>query len=545
MNREFLSACTAAIFLLAATALSAAPSDLLMHSLSPSSGGTIWLGQYQHVNDPYEPDQEDTTAIWERGIMGVGIADWSQLDSIDQRVVSMANFGPELALLGQDGEWYIMSPDGEPRDGPPPQHPVRLVTFASDGDTLWALGEIPGGLAALNRATTGPSTKAATEPAVEMPAGPADLALFEFSGSKWIVHGPILPFHAPAGAGFVSLAVVKSQPWVAFTTNGATPLRILDLADNDTWQPLDISIPITPEGTFKLLSFAPRPWLWVSSGANGWGDLYYSGDFSRKISLAGNGNAGTIKARAVTVAGSHIKMMILNSDGKLLEQDFNSNLEDPNFGRAVGSVAPIMSPLSEAPDVQPWLLISMAMIVVAAAAAFSQRRRLLQPVPAGAQPDEKEPWAQGPPTSPSNKLKLAPNFLRLAAGAIDATPILLWAAAVFDPNSATTVTDFSDPQIAIPGLIALMGYLLATTAAELICGASLGKILFGMRVVTAEGKPPAPMQTIVRNALRVLDLFLVPLILMLFSPLRQRVGDMAANTVVIEPDAPPAANQDG
>ncbi|HTW93423.1 MAG TPA: RDD family protein, partial [Tepidisphaeraceae bacterium] len=314
------------------------------------------------------------------------------------------------------------------------------------------------------------------------------------------------------------------------------------------WTPLALSIPMTAEGSFKVLSFAPRPWLWASPGATGWGDLYYGDDFSRKIVLAGQGNAGAVKARVVTVAGSHIKMMLLNGDGKLLEQDFNSQVQDPDFGHPVGEVAPVMSPTPETPELQPWLLISISMVIVALAASVSyRRRRLPQLAAAGARVDEKEPWAQGPPSAPA-KLRLAANFLRLAAGAIDAAPILLWAAILCDPSAnGGTMADLSDPQVAIPGVIALAGYLLHTTLAELICGASLGKMLFGMRVVTLEGKPPAPGQIIVRNGLRILDLFIVPLILMLFSPLRQRVGDMAANTTVIEPDAPPVSpdQQDG
>jgi uncharacterized RDD family membrane protein YckC len=41
---------------------------------------------------------------------------------------------------------------------------------------------------------------------------------------------------------------------------------------------------------------------------------------------------------------------------------------------------------------------------------------------------------------------------------------------------------------------------------------------------------------ILRNILRVLDLAIIPLVLVFLTPLRQRIGDLAAGTVVIAPD---------
>jgi uncharacterized RDD family membrane protein YckC len=82
----------------------------------------------------------------------------------------------------------------------------------------------------------------------------------------------------------------------------------------------------------------------------------------------------------------------------------------------------------------------------------------------------------------------------------------------------------------------VLTYLLHTTVAEAICGQSIGKMFFGIRVVGPEGEPPSLRSIILRNILRVLDLAVAPLLLVLLTPLRQRIGDLAAGTVVIATD---------
>lgn len=72
-------------------------------------------------------------------------------------------------------------------------------------------------------------------------------------------------------------------------------------------------------------------------------------------------------------------------------------------------------------------------------------------------------------------------------------------------------------------------------------GATPGKMLLGMRVVKLDGAPIGWREAIVRNLLRYIDeivLYLVGAISMWNSPRRQRLGDRAADCVVIH--IPPA-----
>jgi uncharacterized RDD family membrane protein YckC len=85
--------------------------------------------------------------------------------------------------------------------------------------------------------------------------------------------------------------------------------------------------------------------------------------------------------------------------------------------------------------------------------------------------------------------------------------------------------------------LGLAAYVLHTLAAELICGQSIGKMVFGLRVLDTAGKPPAVGAVVLRNLLRVVDAALgLPLLIVFLTPLRQRLGDLVAGTVVVAQD---------
>jgi uncharacterized RDD family membrane protein YckC len=57
----------------------------------------------------------------------------------------------------------------------------------------------------------------------------------------------------------------------------------------------------------------------------------------------------------------------------------------------------------------------------------------------------------------------------------------------------------------------------------------------GLRVVNTDGTRPSVSSLLLRNVLRIIDIFpYFPLVVMvLFSPTAQRLGDIAAGTVVV------------
>ncbi|MCL2223726.1 MAG: RDD family protein [Defluviitaleaceae bacterium] len=65
-------------------------------------------------------------------------------------------------------------------------------------------------------------------------------------------------------------------------------------------------------------------------------------------------------------------------------------------------------------------------------------------------------------------------------------------------------------------------------------GQSVGKRIFGLRVIRENGQPLEFWQSVVRGLLRSsLDMLYVGLFVMLFSKKHKRVGDMAAGTIVV------------
>lgn len=132
-----------------------------------------------------------------------------------------------------------------------------------------------------------------------------------------------------------------------------------------------------------------------------------------------------------------------------------------------------------------------------------------------------------------DKLKLAPLGRRAGAGAIDALPVLVglgWAAS--GHVSSSTSFDYAGEVVYA---VAIVAYVLYTLMAELLVGRTVGKMIFGLRVVNLDGTTPSTGQRTTRNLLRVIDagLFMVPILLIPFSPLRQRPGDAAAGTLVV------------
>ena len=130
--------------------------------------------------------------------------------------------------------------------------------------------------------------------------------------------------------------------------------------------------------------------------------------------------------------------------------------------------------------------------------------------------------------------QLAPLSLRAIAGAIDALP--LPAATLGWWLSQGRVSETTQWLIVLGGVMLYIGHVMVS---EAVGGKSLGKIIFGLRVVRTDGASPGPGAIILRNLLRPLDLPLAGLGMALLNPLSQRLGDIAAGTTVIRAPEPP------
>jgi uncharacterized RDD family membrane protein YckC len=90
-----------------------------------------------------------------------------------------------------------------------------------------------------------------------------------------------------------------------------------------------------------------------------------------------------------------------------------------------------------------------------------------------------------------------------------------------------------------PAIIYFLVVLAYYIGLEATSGQTLGKKVMGLRVVSAEG-PYTTGKAVIRNVLRIVDglpiliPYLVGLIVMVSSKNTQRIGDMAAGTIVVK-----------
>lgn len=80
-----------------------------------------------------------------------------------------------------------------------------------------------------------------------------------------------------------------------------------------------------------------------------------------------------------------------------------------------------------------------------------------------------------------------------------------------------------------------------TVSERLTGGRSIGKRVVGLRVIGADGLPLTPRASLVRNLLRAVDVlpgsYVTGLVSIVVSPKCQRLGDLAAGTIVVRHDA--------
>jgi uncharacterized RDD family membrane protein YckC len=134
-------------------------------------------------------------------------------------------------------------------------------------------------------------------------------------------------------------------------------------------------------------------------------------------------------------------------------------------------------------------------------------------------------------------LPLGGPFSRMLALVIDMAVIaaLKW---VIDRAAAPLLVFGEDISTAVNVVLYFAISLLYSAVAEWLWrGQTVGKRLMGLRVVDARGLRLEPSQVMVRNLMRLLDglpvLYLVGGTACFFSRHRQRLGDVAAGTVVV------------
>jgi uncharacterized RDD family membrane protein YckC len=299
-----------------------------------------------------------------------------------------------------------------------------------------------------------------------------------------------------------SLTILDRVPYLAFA-DGLSDVRVVRY-DGSSWKTVAILSGRGAVINVKLLSGTPAPVVWIARQKEA-DTLDFLSDPSPPRHAALSFVPSSSQNLAVAYAMGRIR--VLFGDGKSLsEQDL-----DPSNGTVSGGITALVFqteiPVYGIVHVMQYVIWTALFLAILGAMRF--RRQMLGM------------------TFDLDKIHLAPLGRRLSAGVIDLFPIVIGIAIFEGPISDQA------REIVLAASVAL--YLLHTALAEMFAGRSLGKWLMGLRVVGLTGERPNKLSLLLRNLLRVIDLGLlfVPLVVVLFSPLRQRTGDVAAGTLVV------------
>ncbi len=104
-------------------------------------------------------------------------------------------------------------------------------------------------------------------------------------------------------------------------------------------------------------------------------------------------------------------------------------------------------------------------------------------------------------------------------------------------HDLTSVTTGGDKVLAgTPALLLLLATAAFWIIPEWLASATLGKLIFGLRVASVDGQQISFVQALQRNILRLIDFFpfyLTGFLTASLTPNHQRLGDLWAKTVVI------------
>lgn len=456
-----------------------------------------------------------------------GDVQWHTSGELSETPASISNRGSELLVVLDDGQWKIVS-TSDVRSGLALPATAKVLALAGDGDDIWAIGGYGNPASATKPATTGkssattPATAASqSKPATSSPANPnRPLALFRLQKGSWSEMGEIpLDFRTDQIAA-VSLAMLDAKLTLAIV--GPDRAVRLFTRTGDHWD-RGIDVATLGEGAqLKLLDVLGRPALWIAD-PNSAGSLYFASEkWTHPVKLVPSQRLEGFDQRSLAFALGQLRLIATNGKGTIAEQLYQA--DGTLLGEASRTMTAPTAMQKRVGDVMK--VIVMAALVAWMLGSLRQRPNLAEII------------------KRIDTLNVAPLERRFIGGAIDAVPLFvgLIASYIFSRQNdqpPTGIVNFASPEF-ISVYLGVGLYFLHVTLAELLGARSIGKLLTGTRVVSIDGTPAAASQILARNALRLIDLILmgIPLLSTVQSPLRQRVGDMMAATIVVNV-APP------
>jgi uncharacterized RDD family membrane protein YckC len=282
---------------------------------------------------------------------------------------------------------------------------------------------------------------------------------------------------------------------------------------------------------------------------SGAGEVMIGDDYSDRIKLEMQDKLPTnISAQTLVAAFGNLRWIAYAGDQQI-EQDYSLDKFPKSFPPAKMSMVP--SPRPAVILLTPWIGGDAILILLAGLLAMRQRhqpgdQRVNSRVNSFGDDAAGEASGELKRGRRDAKPALAPMGVRFVAGMVDLAPILGVIAILHPANSVNPLASIDGRSLSELLWLSLATYVLHTLLAEMICGQTIGKMIFGLRVVSADGSAPKMGAIVVRNLLRLVDMPLVlPMLVVLLTPLQQRVGDIVAGTVVIAAEGGGEGDEDG
>jgi uncharacterized RDD family membrane protein YckC len=460
--------------------------------LVDASNQTMWVAATMPGDNGLPPE----SLIFGRTM---GNDQWQQLYEIASPMVALTHQAGEPAIVLDNGQWMFIYSDGRSLG---PDVPARgnLVQLSADGDLLYGLAWVNGGLASLHT-TTQPTTASTSS---------SKLVLLQFSHGQWL-----------------GLAEIPDAPPKADVsmTGGENTLLIAWQADNELhlcqWaggavKALPAIQPKFKIADFKVICTTDQPIAWIAPATGAGAIFKWNQQWGAPISLSAPSTLAQSQQRDICIDGDQQIRLVYKSNDQLYEQNYDVH------GKASGAPTEILAYQQDETDNTSRLygLAFFGFLIFILLSAF--RRPPILP----------------PATESGPAIMLAPFLRRLGAGLVDILPYLVTGTVILAPygSSITTYDQWArvmnQPSVHNPILISLGVYLLHTTLGEIFFARSIGKYLFGLRLINFRGERPSALAVLVRNVCRLIDLpfFFVTI---LISPLRQRVGDFVSGTLVV------------
>jgi uncharacterized RDD family membrane protein YckC len=457
---------------------------------------SVWLLQTFVGLDKDNP-QAVQMQVWARE---EGSQEWFPQSAIPFDVVQVTHAGQDLVALLANGQWLRV---GQATGQPLPQH-AKIVSMVGNEASIWAVGQ-PAAPATQptsrpKSATTLPNT--ATQP---VETAKPTRSIYQLNGSAWKQLGQLPP---EVSQSFV-LGLVRGRPALAWLS-GQT-LQVWQFGLDGVWTRLGERAMTPGLMPLRLFEDGGRVLVFCSGGKQPSELLVLSDSkWLNPIPLATDASI-----RTMGIGGGTIRFAYADSNNSIKERRINLRtfaVEGADTAIALPHIVDVN---------RIWAVVQgvdMTLIVLVMIYTYRRREQYQQ---------TKINWG---------KYAVCPIGRRAFAGMIDLAPVL--AMLVYIRFNVPHVEQFQDVFLIRESLwlyvISLGVYLLHTTVIECIFGRSIGKIVSRMYVVRIDGGKPSVLSLLVRNLLRIIDVTLpfTPIVA-IYLPLRQRLGDLGAGTVVI------------